>query len=39
VFDNVVVRSGDKYALDFHIDMEEANASGVRMGDWGEIVE
>lgn len=38
VFDNVVVRSGDKYALDFHIDMEEANASGVRMGDWGEII-
>lgn len=38
IFDNVVVRSWDNYALDFHIDMEEANATGLKMWDWGEIV-
>jgi propanediol utilization protein len=38
IFDNVIVRSGDNYTLDFHIDMEEANASGLKMGDWWEII-
>lgn len=37
IFDNVVVRSGDNYALDFHVDMEEANAAGLKMWDRGEI--
>lgn len=38
VFDNVLVRITDSSALDFHVDMEEANAAGLKMGDWGEIV-
>ncbi|MCF7835148.1 phosphate propanoyltransferase [Candidatus Gracilibacteria bacterium] len=38
IFDNVLVRITDSSALDFHIDMEEANASGLKMGDWGEII-
>lgn len=38
VFDNVEVRADDRYALDFHVDIEEANAAGLKMGDRGEIV-
>lgn len=38
VFDNVVVRVRDDFALDCHIDMEEANAAGLKPGDWGVIV-
>ncbi|MFA5747668.1 MAG: phosphate propanoyltransferase [Candidatus Absconditabacterales bacterium] len=37
-FENVAVRARDDYALDFHIDIEEANAAGVKVGDWGEII-
>ncbi len=37
-FENVVVRAKDDYALDFHIDIEEANAAGAKAGDWAEIV-
>jgi putative phosphotransacetylase len=33
VFDNVVVRVSDKFALDFHIDIEEANSAGLKTGD------
>lgn len=32
-FDNVVVRVSDKFSLEFHIDMDEANSAGVRQGD------
>lgn len=37
VFENVAVRAKDDYALDFHIDIEEANAAGIKQGDWAEI--
>ncbi len=37
VFENVAVRARDDYALDFHIDLEEANAAGVKPGDWAEM--
>jgi putative phosphotransacetylase len=30
IFENVAVRARDDYALDFHIDIEEANAAGVK---------
>jgi propanediol utilization protein len=33
-----LVRITDSSALDFHVDMEEANAAGLKMGDWWEIV-
>ena len=38
VFENVAVRAKDDYALDFHIDIEEANAAGVKQGDWAELI-
>lgn len=38
VFENVVVRAKDDYALDFHIDIEEANAAGVKPGNWAELI-
>ena len=37
-FEHVAVRARDDYALDFHIDMEEANAAGIKPGDRAEIV-
>jgi putative phosphotransacetylase len=33
VFDNVVVRVNPEYSLEFHVDTDEANASGLRNGD------
>lgn len=39
IFENVLVRITDTSALDFHVDIEEANAAGLKMWDWGEIVE
>ena len=38
IFENVIVRARDNYALDFHIDMDEANAAGLNPGDWWEII-
>lgn len=38
IFDNVIVRAKDNYALDFHIDIDEANAAGLNPWDWGEII-
>ena len=38
VFDSVVVRVRDDYVLDFHIDLEEANAANLSLGDWAEII-
>lgn len=38
IFEHVAVRARDDYALDFHIDIEEANSAWVKPGDWGEIV-
>ncbi len=37
VFDNVVCRVSDRFALDMHIDTDEANAAGIRTGDTGII--
>ncbi len=37
-FDNVVVRVDDRYALDFHLDTDDANAAGLQTGDLVEIL-
>jgi putative phosphotransacetylase len=37
-FDDVIARVHDTYALDFHIDTDEANAAGVKTGDLAEII-
>jgi putative phosphotransacetylase len=39
VFEQVIARVSDQYALDMHIDTDEGNAAGVSTGDFGEIVE
>jgi putative phosphotransacetylase len=37
-FDHVVVRVSDRYALDFHLDTDDANAAGLQSGDLVEII-
>lgn len=37
IFNNVLVRVSEKFALDFHIDIDEANAAGLKMGDYVSI--
>lgn len=39
VFEHVVARVSNDYALDMHIDTDEANAAGIKNGDHAEIVE
>jgi putative phosphotransacetylase len=39
VFENVVARVSEQYALDMHIDTDEANAAGVANGDKAEIID
>ncbi|GKU78708.1 phosphate propanoyltransferase [Paenibacillus sp. L3-i20] len=39
VFEHVVARVSEDFALDMHIDTDEANAAGVNNGDLAEIVE
>jgi putative phosphotransacetylase len=38
IFEHVIIRVSDKYALDMHLDMDEANAAGLGAGAWGEIL-
>lgn len=37
VFEDVVVRVGPKYSLEFHVDTDEANTAGLRTGDFVHI--
>jgi putative phosphotransacetylase len=37
IFNNVLVRVSDKFALDFHLDTDEANGAGIKNGDLVEI--
>ncbi|MGG1313385.1 MULTISPECIES: phosphate propanoyltransferase [Cohnella] len=39
VFENVIARVSDEFALDMHIDTDEGNAAGVSTGDMGEIID
>ncbi|PTQ56823.1 MAG: Ethanolamine utilization protein similar to PduL [Candidatus Carbobacillus altaicus] len=38
VFDDVIARVHPTFALDFHIDVDEANAAGVKTGDVGRVL-
>jgi putative phosphotransacetylase len=37
-FENVIIRVGERFVLDFHIDTDDANASGVDTGCLAEVV-
>ncbi|RRJ65435.1 phosphate propanoyltransferase [Paenibacillus oralis] len=39
VFENVIARVSDNFALDMHIDTDEANAAGAKTGDTAEIID
>ena len=39
VLENVLARVSDSFALDMHIDTDEANAAGARNGDTAEIID
>lgn len=38
VFENVLVRVSDKYALEMHVDVEEGNAAGIKNNDIVELI-
>ena len=39
IFENVIARVSDQYALDMHIDTDEANAAGVKTGELAELID
>lgn len=39
IFEDVIARVSDQYALDMHIDTDEANAAGAKTGDQAEILD
>ncbi|HNV68560.1 MAG TPA: phosphate propanoyltransferase [Candidatus Ozemobacteraceae bacterium] len=38
IFNNVLIRVSEKFALDFHLDTDEANAAGLKNGDAVEVI-
>ena len=38
IFSNVLVRAGEKNAMDFHVDMDDANCAGLNNGDQVEVI-
>lgn len=38
IFNNVIIRSGPTHRLDFHLDIDEANAAGLSQGDLVEVI-
>ncbi|NUK28881.1 hypothetical protein HT574_01890 [Parageobacillus sp. VR-IP] len=38
IFDEVIVRVSGNFALDMHIDTDEANAAGLKTGDYVELI-
>ncbi|SHK33282.1 phosphate propanoyltransferase [Paramaledivibacter caminithermalis] len=38
IFENVLARVNPNYALEFHVDLEEGNAAGLKNGDMVEII-
>lgn len=38
IFENVLIRVSDKYALDMHVDVEEGNAAALANGDMVEVI-
>lgn len=38
IFQQVLIRVRDSYALDMHIDTDEANAANIKTGDKGELI-
>lgn len=38
IFENVLARVNPSYALEFHVDLEEGNAAGLKNGDMVEII-
>ncbi|MBF0407481.1 MAG: phosphate propanoyltransferase [Candidatus Riflebacteria bacterium] len=38
VYNNVLIRVSDKFALDFHLDTDEANSAGLKNGEMVEVI-
>ncbi len=38
IFEDVLIRAGNKYEREFHLDTDEANAAGLKNDDLGEII-